>query len=239
MEREILEAPTVALGGQLWQRILVRTHLITPADDIKPLAQEYLGDVVREGDIVFVGEKVLSITQGRLVKGWTIEPRPLARFLAGMVRKSPYGFGLRRPQVMEMAFREAGTLRILLASVVGGLGRLLGRSGDFYRVAGRRVAAIDGPNQFTIPPYNRYVVLSPKDPSGVARELSKLLGTGVAIVDTNFVGSVVLGQSPGVDSKLVATLLRDNPMGQGWKRTPLGLLRPLGADPATAAGAEP
>ena len=37
---------------------------------------------------------------------------------------------------MEMALRECGTPRILLAAGVAAVTKLFGRKGDFYRVAG-------------------------------------------------------------------------------------------------------
>ena len=76
----------------------------------------------------------------------------------------------RQSVVMEMAMREVGVPRILFAAIVGGLTRSFGRSGDFYRLAGRRVAAIDGPNRYTIKPFGYYVVLAPAEPDVVAKE---------------------------------------------------------------------
>ena len=121
--------------------------------------------------------------------------------------------------------REVGVPRILFAAIIGGLPRSLGRSGDFYRLAGRRVAAIDGPNRYTIKPFGYYVVLAPAEPDVVAKELSRMLGVGVAVVDCNDLGSEVLGASDGVDREFVRQALRGNPMGQGHQRTPMGVIR--------------
>jgi hypothetical protein len=62
----------------------------------------------------------------------------------------------------------------------------------------------------------------------VACELATTLGVGVAIIDANDIGVNVLGGSPGVDVRLVESLLRDNPLGQGAQQTPVALLRPVG-----------
>ncbi len=121
--------------------------------------------------------------------------------------------------------REVGASRILVAAVIGGLTRALGRGGDFYRIAGRRVAAIDGPNRYTVKPFGYYVILAPEKPDDVAKGLSRLLGVGVAVVDCNDLGSEVLGASEGVDRKFVREALRDNPMGQRDQRTPMGVIR--------------
>src|SRR3546814_2607535 len=63
--------------------------------------------------------------------------------------------------------------------------RSFGRKGDFYRIAGDKARAIDGPTSGTIPPYNKAVVLGPERPREVARHLKALLGgiAEVAVVD--------------------------------------------------------
>ncbi|MBE3590988.1 MAG: coenzyme F420-0:L-glutamate ligase [Firmicutes bacterium] len=209
---------------------MIKTHVIMPGENIVDVVVRYVTPHLEDGDIVFVSEKATAASQGRAIPIDEIQPRPLARFLASRVRKVPYGFGLGKPETMEMALREAGTLRILLAAGVHVVSRvLLGRSGDFYRVAGRRVAAIDGPTTWAQPPYNRCVTLAPLNPDGVAQEIADRLlrGTGAAIVDVNDLGSEVLGASRNVRRELVRKALRDNPLGQGAFQTPLGLLRPV------------
>jgi hypothetical protein len=59
------------------------------------------------------------------------------------------------------------------------------------------------------------------------RELAARLGVAVAIIDANDIGVNVLGVSAGVDAALVASLLRDNPLGQGAQQTPVALIRPV------------
>ena len=116
---------------------------------------------MRAGDILFVTEKIVAITQGRSYPLEAIRPRRLAVFLARFVTKTPYGIGLGMPETMEMALRECGTPRILFAAGVSAVTKLFGRRGDFYRIAGDKARAIDGPTSGTIPPYNKAVVLGP------------------------------------------------------------------------------
>jgi hypothetical protein len=212
--------------GDAYEVVLVRTHVIQPREDLAAVVRRYLGPVVRPGDVAFISEKVVAVTQGRFVWAADIQPGALARFLCRYVSRNPAGMGVRRPVVMEMAIREVGWPRILLAAVAGALARPFGRRGVFYRVAGRRVAAIDGPNPHTIRPYRYAVVLMPLQPERVARRLARVLGVPVAIVDANDLGVEVLGRSPGVDERLVIALLRTNPMGQASQQTPMGLIRP-------------
>jgi len=218
----------VEVGGRHYRRLLVRTHVIGAGEDVPALMKRYLGPHVRPGDIVFIGQKAAAAAQGRAYPVDQIRPRPLARFLCRFVRKVGYGIGLGIPETMEMAIREVGVWRILLAAVVGAIGRLLGRRGDFYRVAGRSVAAIDGPTPYTLPPYNRYVVLAPRDPNGLARQIASAFApirVAAAVVDANDIGCNVLGATPGLDRVLLVSVMRDNPMGQGVQRTPLGIIR--------------
>jgi hypothetical protein len=222
-----IRKPAREAGGQRYHRWVVRTHLIRAGERLATGLWPYLDGRLEPGDVLVLGEKIVAIAEGRAVLLRTVRPRPLARFLARHVRPLGYGLGLRRPETMEMALREAGSLRILAAAAIAALTRALGRSGDFYRLAGRRVAAIDGPGPTTLPPFNRYIVLAPDRPEQVVRALSRRFNVEVAVVDVNDVGSEVLAASPGVDWELVRELMRDNPMGQGAQRTPVAILRPV------------
>ena len=224
---ELVAPPPVCARGRKVVRRLAVTHVVAPGEDLCAVAERYLAGHVAPGDVAILGQKLVSICQSRLVPLEQVRVGPVARLLSRTVRRTPHGLGLRRPQTMEMAIREVGLVRILAASVAGALDRLRGTHGAFYRCAGPRVWAIDGPGPATLPPYDRYVVLAPDDPDAVARRVARRLGCAAAVVDVNDLEAAVLGASPGVDRELVRAALRDNPMGQGDARTPLGLLRPL------------
>src|SRR5690606_16161423 len=148
---------------------------------------EYASDAVRPGDLLFVTEKIVAITQGRSYRVAEIRPRRLAYLLSKYVTRTTHGIGLGMPEPMEMALRECGTPPILFASAVAAVTKAFGRKGDFYRIAGDKARAIDGPTSGTIPPYNEAVVLGPVDPVGVARRVQSQLGGAldVAVVDIN------------------------------------------------------
>ena len=223
------KALTVALEGTTFARIPIKTRVVMPGDDLDAFVLEYAKDVVRPGDILFVTEKIVAITQGRSYPVDSIRPRRLARFLSKYVVKTPYGIGLGMPETMEMALRECGTIRILFAAGVSAVTKAFGRKGDFYRIAGDKARAIDGPTSGTIPPYNKAVVLGPERPREVAAHLKGLIGGGVevAVVDINDIGGNILGSTllKERERQLVA-ILRDNPLGQGHQSTPLGIVRP-------------
>ncbi|MGW9586668.1 coenzyme F420-0:L-glutamate ligase [Microbacterium sp. NPDC055455] len=222
------KALTVQVEGSSFARIPIRTRVVMPGDDLDAFVREYAADVVREGDLLFVTEKIVAITQGRSYLVEDIQPRKLAFFLSRYVTRTPYGIGLGMPETMEMALRECGTMRILFAAAVSAVTKLFGRKGDFYRIAGDKARAIDGPTSGTIPPYNKAVVLGPERPREVAQHLKALLGgvSEIAVVDINDLGGNVLGSTldKAQERRLVA-ILKDNPLGQGHQSTPLGIVR--------------
>ncbi|WP_309069687.1 coenzyme F420-0:L-glutamate ligase [Microbacterium sp.] len=224
------KALEVEVDGERVQRIPLRTRVVMPDDDLDQIITEYAKDAVRPGDLLFVTEKIVAITQGRSYLLSEIRVRPLARFLSKYVQKTPYGIGLGMPETMEMALRECGTPRILLAAAVAAVTKALGRRGDFYRIAGDKARAIDGPTSGTIPPYNQAVVLGPDKPREVAHRVQALVGSGVdvAVVDINDIGGNILGSTlDKAGEKRLVRILRDNPLGQGHQSTPLGIVRPI------------
>lgn len=216
------------VGGVRYGRYSVRTPVAVKGDDPAELARRYVLPHLRPGDAVFFSEKMIACTQGRAIPVKDIRPRRLAAFLSSKVYKNPGGIGLAMPETMEMALRECGTARILLAAACHCVGRLLGRRGWFYAVAGRKAASIDGPCHYTIPPYNEYVVLGPARPNKEAKRLSAALGGAlVLIVDINDLGGEILGSSEKVNKALYRGILRDNPLGQSGQSTPCGIIRKL------------
>jgi hypothetical protein len=130
---------------------------------------------------------------------------------------------------MQCAIDECGAARILVAAVIGGFTRLMGRRGDFYRIAGQQAAMIDAAGTAGIDQFKGSVIKGPKDPERVAQQIADRLGAGAAIVDVNDIGgSWAVGASRGVDRALVEAALKDNPLGQGAEQTPCGILRKAG-----------
>jgi len=214
------------VDGVDYQRIPLKTHLITNADKMEDVVAKYAGGQLQQGDILFISEKAVACTQNRAIPMEDIKPRKLAVTLSKYVTKTPAGIGLGIPETMEMALQECGTLRILFAAFCSVIGKLLGKKGWFYIVAGPKARGIDGPTEGTIPPYDHYVVLTPADPMGTSKRLAKALGHPVAIVDINDLGANILGFSEKEPSmELLSKILGDNPLGQGEECTPMGIIR--------------
>jgi len=220
------KSPTIVVGDTTYLRIPLRTHVVQPNEDIVAVVCQYAAEQVHPGDVVFVSEKVVAITQGRAIPTNQIRVGRLAQVLWPRVRQVPYGIGLRNPYSMQCAIDECGAARILLAAAVGAVGKALGRRGDFYRIAGVQAAAIDAPGTAGIAQFRDCVIKGPKDPDRVAQSIADALGCEAAVVDVNDVGSAVLGCSRGIPAATVRLALLDNPLGQGAEQTPLGILRP-------------
>ncbi len=213
--------------GRRYARYAVKTHVITDKDDIVEVCQRYAGPLLQAGDTLFISEKIVACTQKRAIPMKDIHPRRLAVFLSKHVQKTPVGIGLGIPETMEMALQECGTLRILFAAFVSVIGKIFGKHGWFYHVAGEKARAIDGPCDYTLPPYNEYVVLGPTDPDEVAVRVSKALGHSVTVVDANDLGVNILGVSdPSMSRERLAAIIKDNPLDQKSQQTPLGIIRP-------------
>ena len=84
----------IEIDGVSYLRIPVKTHVVMREDDLFEVLDKYTKDVRQPGDIIFVSEKVVAITQGRAFPISEIKPGWFARFLVKFVYKSPYALVL-------------------------------------------------------------------------------------------------------------------------------------------------
>jgi hypothetical protein len=203
-------------------RIPIRTHIITEKDDIVDVVKKYTGAITEPGDIITIAESVVAISQGRAILPETVRPGFLAKFLCRFPGKDG---SLATPQAMQLAIQETGTLQILLGAAVAFMGRLVGRRGDFYRVAGHHLALIDDVAG-TMWPFEKHIVLGPKGPQEVVDRIHEATGAGAVIVDVNDTRNVdILAASKGVDTGGLAKDLADNPFGNDDQQTPIVILK--------------
>ena len=233
------------VAGERWARIPLQTRAFTGGEDFAALVAEYVAAAIApiQADpelasglsrrwYVVVCEKVIAIAQGRFFFWWDVEPGWWARTLSRFVLKLPTGVGLSSPWTMQLAIQEAGLPRILLAAAVSAVGKVIGKRGWFYRVAGHGVNAIDGPGGHTVYPGNASAKLPPKDPDKASRRIRDALIAavpgrvgdqlgGVTIIDANDLGRNILGQHSDRDDGFFAQLFADNPAGQARQHTPV------------------
>lgn len=216
----------IDVDGVKYSRLCIRTHVITDKDDIVDVATKYAMPHLQKDDVLFITEKIVGCTQGRAIPLSEIHPRKLAVILSKFVLKTPYGIGLAMPETMEMALQECGTARILFAAGISAIGKLLGKRGWFYKIAGEKARTIDGPCDCTLPPYNECVSLAPLNPDEVAKKVSDAISAAVIITDINDLGGNILGtSSASMDRELYVKILKDNPLGQSSEQTPMGIIR--------------
>ena len=212
-----------------FERYPVKTPIIKSGDDLVALLNELVKPYLQDGDMIYMSEKILAISQGRAFKIEDIKPSRLARFLTKFVYKSPYGIGLGMPETMELAIRSVGRPKILFAAAASAIGKLFGKRGVFYNILGPAARAIDGPCDCTIPPYNGYAKMAPDKPHEAAKRFTAAMdGHNVIVVDANDIGVNILGKpSEDLTDEFLAGIFKDNPLGQGHEQTPLCIVRPI------------
>jgi len=217
---------TIKVGEQEYARYPVKTSIVKKGDDLVELFKTQVAPHWQDGDLIAISEKIVAISQGRSYLLSDIKPGRLAKFLVKFVHKSPYGIGLGSPYTMELAVHEVGPVRMLVAAAVAAITKPLGIRGMFYRVAGKRVNAIDGPCEYSLPPSNQSAKLPPANPEKVVLELKERLNHDFAIIDANDLGVEVLGNSSKEYSDdLIKAIFKDNPLGQASEQTPVAVVR--------------
>lgn len=221
--------PVIRVQGAEYLRIPVKTHILSPEDDMLEVARRYALPQMQAGDMLTISESPLAITQGRAIPVKDIKVSFLARLLSRHVAKVPYGIGLGAPTSMQCAIEETGVIRILFAAFIGAIGKVIGRKGDFYRVAGMQAALVDAATTSPVPPYTQTVIKGPKNPAGEAKRIAEGLGHPVAIMDINDIGgSWMIGGSDGMNKAFIEAAMKDNPQGQGDELTPMCIVRKKG-----------
>jgi hypothetical protein len=91
-------------------------------------------------------------------------------------------------------------------------------------LAGEQARLIDDVTG-TLPPYDQFIVLGPKNPQAVVDEIKAGTGLEAAIVDVNDLRRVKVLAS-GASEKLLNQALLMNPAGNASEQTPIVLIRP-------------
>lgn len=221
----------MSVGGVSYLRLPLKTRLIKEGDDLFALLREYAAPHLQEGDLLFVSEKVVCVTQGRMVPIKDVQTSWLAEFLSKHVRNhvgTPQfrGLGHGTAPAMQLLIEEAGVPRVLFAAAVAAVTRPLGIKGAFYYLVGKQAKSIDCPMSWTLEPYTQYAKKAPYKPNDVARKMRDTFGAESVIVDANYRGAFSLGKSAcSISERFIQELLRDNPAGQDSEMTPFFIIR--------------
>jgi F420-0:gamma-glutamyl ligase len=202
--------------------IPVRTRIVRAGDDLAALVAAAVHGIARPGDVIAISETAVAIAQGAFVVAEHIRPSRLAYALA---RQAGAMATVSQPESVQLVIDDVGAWRVFKAAVMHAVARVFGKRGVFYEQLGEAIAAIDGYTG-TMPPYERAIVLAPRDPDGVSEAIAAITGAGCAIVDANDLKKAkVLGASRDVDRAWVEEALLENPHGNSDEQTPIVVLK--------------
>ena len=199
----------------------VKTHILMPGEDIVSIIRKYIPEPVK-GDIFTIAESALAIIQKRVHYVDDVKPSGLALKLSHFFLMDS---SLSSPYSMQKAINEVGAWRIILGVFAGMLGKVIGRKGDFYRVAGKPAAVIDDCTG-TLPPFDKYIVMGPTDMQNEMERIKKETGMEAAVVDVNDLKRVdVLASTCPEKKNIIERALEYNPAGNGNEQTPIVVIR--------------
>tara|TARA_Y100001970_G_scaffold292716_1_gene435418 strand:- start:16192 stop:17367 length:1176 start_codon:yes stop_codon:yes gene_type:complete len=201
----------------------VKTHLLGVFDDPVKTIENYTKDFLKPGDIITIGESPLAIMQGQYNNYQNINYNIITRLLCrGFNPKS----SLATACGMQSLINEVGSSRVIISLIIGKLFKFIGIKGVFYRLSGYQSSLIDDISG-TIPPYDKTIVLGPKNINSFCKSIKENLNIDIAIVDVNDLGKVkILSSNKECDRNIVYQALSNNPAGNSNEKTPIVIIRP-------------
>lgn len=221
------KALTIETSFGLFDRGAIKTHFVEIGEDYCELVRKYVLPSYQPGDILSVAEKIISLCQKNIIYKKDMHLSVLAKFLSKFASHSPYGIGVDNPWKMQFAIDHCGALKIIWASIAGGIGKLFGKKGIFYEIAGPEVTGLDGFYTASFQVYGDFCMMLPKDPNGVCRRIQEETGIPCMLVDANDFEQNILGKSPDLSltDEQCVELIKDNPTGNSTQLTPFILIR--------------
>jgi len=218
---------SIVVEGQTYLRYPIKTSFILPQQDLNKVIEKYVLPIAVTGDIIVLGEKIVALSQNRVIYKKDLKVGFTAKFLAKFVKKTPHGFSVGNPLKMQTAINIAGLPRVVFASLIAGVGKLFGLKGLFYRAVGNQISQIDGFYGKFFPQYAELGILPAIKTNELCQNLSKTYDLAFAVADINDLGGTIVGISDSLKSKknLLLQILSDNPAGQANEQTPIIIIR--------------
>jgi F420-0:gamma-glutamyl ligase len=219
--------PLIKVNGLNYERKAIKTKQLEFGEDLYKAIETYVLPEKKSGDWLAISEKVVSVCQNNVRHISTVKAGFLAKTIVKFVKKYPDDIGFSRAEKMQVAVETSGQARMVVAIILGVLGKIVGIKGIFWMVAGKRVSEIDGFNPAAMYPYTEYCVLPPKNPEQICQEIEKRFDLPAVVIDGNNINIKIISMSQKVpaDKKLARLVLLDNPMGQDDEMTPFILVR--------------
>jgi len=200
----------------------IKTHILGILDDPITILKSYIPQDYSPTDIITIGESPLAIMQGKYIDFRTINVSPIARLLCQGFHPTS---SLATACGMQTLINISGPARVIISWLVGGICKSFGIKGMFYRLAGEQARLIDDITG-TTPPYDKSIVLGPKDTKSFCIKASKELQLNVAVVDVNDLGRVKILSTNNINNNtIIKRALSANPAGNANQQTPLVLIR--------------
>ena len=204
------------------EAIAIKTNLLGAFDEPIQTIKSYCKDIIKKGDILVIGETPLAIMQGRYLSPKVLDYNFYTKILCYFFHPTS---SLATACGMQLLINKIGVTRITISLFIGFLFKLIGIKGIFYILAGKQSSLIDDISGTTIP-YDKTIVLGPKNPENICKEISSLLKIDSAIADVNDLGGVkILACSNQSIKKVLLHALKINPAGNDDQKTPILLIR--------------
>ena len=221
--------PQIEYNGKKYDRLAIQTHFVQRGEDYIELIKKYVVPLYEEGDVLSIGEKIMSMCQDNTVEKKNVRLGFWAKFLSKFAMHSSAGIGMDEPYKLQLAINLAGLPRILLATFCSAVTKLFGKKGVFYKVAGHGIDGIDGfykGSSFEI--YHDLAILNPKEPEKLVNNIYDKCKVKSMIVDANDLSIEIFAkckQLDGIPDKTLVGMIADNPAGQSDELTPFIICR--------------
>jgi len=216
--KDVFEIPL----NNKYKAFAIKTDLLGCFDSPINTVVEYCRGIVQKNDILTIGESPLAIMQNRYISPQNLEYSFFSKALCYFFHPTS---SLATACGMQLLINRIGVTRITFALFVGFLFKLVGIKGMFYRITGSESSLIDDISG-TVKPYDKSIVMGPRNADLFCEKVSKYLNIDVAVVDVNDLGGVkVLASSNKKVNKILKRNLKSNPAGNGDQKTPIVLIR--------------
>ena len=200
----------------------IKTHILGSLDDPIGVLESYIPPNYLPTDILTIGESPLAVMQGRYIDYRNVKSNLISRILCKGFHPTS---SLATASGMQTLINISGPTRVIISWLIGGILKFFGVKGMFYRLAGEQARLIDDITG-TTPPYDKSIVLGPKDTKTFCINAAKKLNVNVAVVDVNDLGRVKILSTSNVNkAEIIKRALTSNPAGNANQQTPLVLIR--------------
>ena len=200
----------------------IKTHILGTLDDPISILKSYIPQNYLPTDTLTIGESPLAIMQGNYIDYRTVNASLLSKLICKGFHPTS---SLATACGMQTLINNSGPTRVIISWIIGGIFKFLGFRGMFYRLAGEQARLIDDITG-TTPPYDKSIVLGPKNTQTFCMKASKELNVNVAVVDVNDLGRVKILSTNNVNNtEIIKRALTSNPAGNASQQTPLVLIR--------------